>query len=112
VQIANHFTTQIKAGELAPDTKLPAIAEIARQWGVATATAAKAVKQLQADGYVRSSSQGTFVEATESPMLSFRLPAEVREQFDAITQAEGRDRGDALVEAVNDWIRKRRSNRQ
>ncbi|MEV2228258.1 GntR family transcriptional regulator [Streptomyces phaeochromogenes] len=62
VQIADHFRAKIKDGELPQETKLPSIADIARGWGVATATAAKAIKQLQDEGYVRSSSQGTFVD--------------------------------------------------
>ncbi|MFI2353011.1 GntR family transcriptional regulator [Streptomyces sp. NPDC019443] len=62
IQIADHFRQQIVDGALPQDTKLPSIAEIAEEWGVATATAAKGVKQLQAEGYVRSSTQGTFVD--------------------------------------------------
>jgi GntR family transcriptional regulator len=62
LQIADHFRVQIKEGELQQDSKLPSIADIARDWKVATATAAKAIKQLQEEGYVRSSSQGTFVD--------------------------------------------------
>ncbi|MEU2270732.1 GntR family transcriptional regulator [Streptomyces olindensis] len=62
MQIADHFRLKIKDGELPQESKLPSIADIAREWGVATATAAKAVKQLQEEGYVRSSSQGTFVD--------------------------------------------------
>ncbi|GHI07256.1 GntR family transcriptional regulator [Streptomyces cellostaticus] len=62
IQIADHFRTKINEGALPQDAKLPSIADIARDWGVATATAAKAIKQLQDEGYVRSSSQGTFVD--------------------------------------------------
>ncbi|MGW0761946.1 GntR family transcriptional regulator [Streptomyces sp. NPDC002814] len=62
VQIADHFRAKIKDGELPQESKLPSIADVAREWGVATATAAKAIKQLQDEGYVRSSSQGTFVD--------------------------------------------------
>ncbi|AXG77615.1 GntR family transcriptional regulator [Streptomyces paludis] len=62
VQIADHFRQRIVDGELAPDAKLPSIAAISEEWGVATATAAKGIKQLQAEGYVRSSTQGTFVD--------------------------------------------------
>lgn len=62
VQIADHFRQKIIDGVLTADTKLPPIAEIAEEWGVATATAAKGIKQLQAEGYVRSSTQGTFVD--------------------------------------------------
>lgn len=62
MQIAEHFRVKIKEGELPQETRLPSIAEIAREWGVATATAAKAINKLQDEGYVRSSSQGTFVD--------------------------------------------------
>ncbi|MEW2223120.1 GntR family transcriptional regulator [Streptomyces sp. NPDC006990] len=62
MQIADHYRQKIIDGVLTQDARLPAIAEIAEEWGVATATAAKGIKQLQAEGYVRSSSQGTFVD--------------------------------------------------
>ncbi|MFS7879712.1 GntR family transcriptional regulator [Streptomyces asiaticus] len=62
MQITDHFRQQIQDGVLTQDTKLPPIAKIADDWGVATATASKAIKQLQAEGYVRSSTQGTFVD--------------------------------------------------
>lgn len=62
MQIAEDLRTKIKDGTLPQDAKLPSIADLARDWGVATATAAKAIKQLQDEGYVRSSSQGTFVD--------------------------------------------------
>ncbi|MFF7162517.1 GntR family transcriptional regulator [Streptomyces sp. NPDC008086] len=62
MQIAEHFRVKIKEGQLPQETRLPSIAEIAREWGVATATAAKAINKLQDEGYVRSSSQGTFVD--------------------------------------------------
>ncbi|QEU93258.1 GntR family transcriptional regulator [Streptomyces kanamyceticus] len=62
MQIADHFRQQIIDGVLTQDTKLPSVADIAEEWGVATATAAKGLKQLQAEGYVRASTQGTFVD--------------------------------------------------
>ncbi|MGX2994951.1 GntR family transcriptional regulator [Streptomyces sp. JNUCC 64] len=62
MQIANHFRQRIVDGELAEGARLPSIAEISEQWGVATATAAKAVGQLRTEGYVRSSTQGTVVD--------------------------------------------------
>lgn len=62
IQIADHFRQKIIDGALPQSSKLPPIADIAKEWGVATATAAKAIKQLQAEGYVRSTTQGTFVD--------------------------------------------------
>ncbi|ANW18440.1 GntR family transcriptional regulator [Streptomyces clavuligerus] len=62
MQIANHFRQRIVDGEIGAGEKLPSITEISAEWGVATATAAKGIKQLQAEGYVRSSTQGTFAD--------------------------------------------------
>ncbi|MFI1868243.1 GntR family transcriptional regulator [Streptomyces jumonjinensis] len=62
MQIANHFRQKIIDGEIGPGARLPSIAELSEEWGVATATAAKGIKQLQAEGYVRSSTQGTFAD--------------------------------------------------
>lgn len=60
VQIAEHFRLAITNGVVQPGTQLPPLQQIARDWGVATATAAKAITQLRAEGFVTSSSQGTF----------------------------------------------------
>jgi GntR family transcriptional regulator len=62
MQIAEDFRVKIKEGALPQDARLPSITDIAREWGVATATAAKAIRHLQDEGYVRSSPQGTFVD--------------------------------------------------
>src|SRR5262245_17324708 len=65
VQIAEHFRKKILEGNLLEGQKLPSVVEIAREWEVATATAAKALGQLRDEGYVRSSTQGTFVSISK-----------------------------------------------
>jgi Bacterial regulatory proteins, gntR family len=50
VQIIEHFKQEISAGRLTAGDKLPAGREIARQFGVSLATAAKAGSGLQAMG--------------------------------------------------------------
>ncbi|MEV6388539.1 GntR family transcriptional regulator [Nocardia xishanensis] len=60
VQIAEHYRRLIKNGQLSEGAKLPSVVEIANEWKVATATAAKALGQLKAEGFVRSTNQGTF----------------------------------------------------
>lgn len=64
VQIAEHLRRAIKDGTLPHGAKLPSIKDIANEWGVATATATKAVAQLRTEGYTESTSQGTFVSLT------------------------------------------------
>jgi GntR family transcriptional regulator len=61
-QIAERFRTQIREGVLEQGAQLPSIVAIAREAGVATATASKAIQQLQREGYVLTSNQGTFVD--------------------------------------------------
>lgn len=60
IQIQDHFRTRILSGEIAEGERLPSIANLAEEWGVATATAAKAVAGLQVEGYVVSTTQGTY----------------------------------------------------
>ncbi|MFF4653590.1 GntR family transcriptional regulator [Streptomyces sp. NPDC001380] len=61
IQITDHFRQEIQEGALREGDKLPSVAEIARTWGVAHATAAKAVGQLQVEGLILSSPRGSFV---------------------------------------------------
>lgn len=44
----------------------------------------------------------------QTPPISFRPPKPLREELDALAKAEGRDRSDVLIEAVHDWVRKKR----
>jgi GntR family transcriptional regulator len=60
VQIQDHYRTAILDGAIKEGERLPAIAALAEEWGVAPATAAKAVSGLQVEGYVYTSTQGTF----------------------------------------------------
>jgi len=60
-QIANFYRDLILNGELQPGARLPAVSEIAESWGVASGTAAKAIGQLQVEGAVYTSTQGSFV---------------------------------------------------
>jgi GntR family transcriptional regulator len=62
-QIADHYRTLIRSGQLAAGEKLPSITEIATEWGVARATASQAINRLQVEHAVHTSTQGTFVSA-------------------------------------------------
>jgi GntR family transcriptional regulator len=61
VQIANHYRDAILNGDLRAGQRLPAVAEIAEEWGVAVGTASRALSQLQVEGAVYTSPQGSFV---------------------------------------------------
>jgi GntR family transcriptional regulator len=62
-QIADHYRTLIRSGQLGPGVKLPSITEIASEWEVARDTAAKAINRLQVERAVHTSTQGTFVSS-------------------------------------------------
>lgn len=75
VQITDYFRQQIQDGRLPDGAKLPPIAEIAKTWSVAHATAAKAVSQLQVEALITSSPRGSFVsgKATKASTTYDRL---------------------------------------
>jgi GntR family transcriptional regulator len=73
IQIANHYRSGILRANFAPGQRLPPIAEVAHEWHVANATAAKAMSQLQVEGAVYTTPRGTFV--ADQSVIS-RTPAE------------------------------------
>jgi GntR family transcriptional regulator len=82
VQIADHYRDAIVRGELGPGERLPSITDIAEQWHVVRATAAKAISRLQVEKAVYTSPQGTFVSSddhiTRTPGDRIRGPRPVR----------------------------------
>lgn len=62
-QIAAAIREQIVSGQLGPGDRIPSVRELTVTWGVAHATAAKAVRTLAAEGLVvpRQSVAGTVV---------------------------------------------------
>lgn len=53
-RIAADLRTRIAAGEFGPGQRVPSTRELTRQWGVAMATATKALSLLQDEGLLRS----------------------------------------------------------
>ncbi|MBV9173805.1 MAG: GntR family transcriptional regulator, partial [Chloroflexi bacterium] len=61
---------QIRSGELAPGTRLPAHTQLAASFGVAPLTMRQVLARLEADRLVvRERGRGTFVRAAESPYV-------------------------------------------
>nr|1V4R_A Chain A, Transcriptional Repressor [Streptomyces] len=61
--VATHFRTLIKSGELAPGDTLPSVADIRAQFGVAAKTVSRALAVLKSEGLVSSrGALGTVVE--------------------------------------------------
>ena len=47
----------------------------------------------------------------QTPPISFRPPVALRKELDQLAKTLGRDRSDVLIEAVHDWVRKKRRER-
>ena len=60
-QIAEIFRARISSGELAPGDRLPSIASISQEYGVAMTTAQKVIVALRDEGLAVTSPMGTFV---------------------------------------------------
>lgn len=65
-QIADYFRERIRDGDLPEGARLPAHTEIVTEWGVASATATKAIGLLVTERLVITSPRGTFVAARET----------------------------------------------
>lgn len=70
MQLVSHYRDAIASGELREGERMPSVREIADRWQVAFTTAAKAMRQLAADGLVSTSKQGTIVTYLEHSTFS------------------------------------------
>src|ERR1700733_9576152 len=71
LRIAAELRAQIESGELAPGERVPSAREITRRWGVAVATASRALAALRDDGLVRPvPGVGTVVVSRSPPRTS------------------------------------------
>ncbi|SEP49012.1 GntR family transcriptional regulator [Amycolatopsis saalfeldensis] len=67
-RIVEEIRGRIRTGELRPGERIPSVRQIARHWGVAAATAAKAMTALREDGLVEATvGSGTVVSARRKP---------------------------------------------
>lgn len=69
-QIADHYRQMIHDGTMPEGARLPSVLDIARQFHVSAATAAKAIAQLQVEGLVWSSPRGSWVAGADAKASS------------------------------------------
>jgi DNA-binding GntR family transcriptional regulator len=75
LRIVDDIRARISAGELKPGDRVPSARQITHEWGVAIATATKALAALQAEGLARAVvGVGTVVTAPPSPSSSTESP--------------------------------------
>jgi AcrR family transcriptional regulator len=94
-RIAAEVRAQIESGRLMPGDRVPSTREITRRWGVAMATATKALAALQRQGLVRVvPGVGTVVDAAVPP-----APARPRLSSAGAPAKHRRDRPDGPITA-------------
>ncbi|GHE12774.1 TetR/AcrR family transcriptional regulator C-terminal domain-containing protein [Streptomyces alanosinicus] len=89
-RIADEIARRIAEGTLAPGERVPSTRQIAREWGVALATATKALTVLRLEGLVEARPRvGTVVAAREpAPVAQQRAPARHRAASTALSDHE------------------------
>ncbi|WP_432928602.1 GntR family transcriptional regulator [Microbispora sp. CA-135349] len=78
VRIAADIRRMIAEGELAPGDRVPSTRQVAARWGVALATATKALAELRREGVVRAEPRVGTVVAEPPPALPPVAPREDR----------------------------------
>lgn len=79
-RIAADLRRRIAEGELAPGDRVPSTRQVAAQWGVALATATRALAELRREGLVRAEPRvGTVVAEPPRPSRPRREPPRGRE---------------------------------
>ncbi|MFF1925367.1 TetR/AcrR family transcriptional regulator C-terminal domain-containing protein [Streptomyces sp. NPDC058221] len=82
LRIAAELRRRMASGELAPGDRVPSTRAVVREWGVAMATATKALSVLRAEGLVRAvPGIGTVVEDRISPVAAGGGPALSRDRI-------------------------------
>lgn len=79
LQIANHYRKLIEQGELQPGHRIPSVREMADHWNVARTTAARALKTLQAEGLIESTTGSGSVVTGPSALTAEGLIKYLRE---------------------------------
>ena len=92
-QIADFYRSKILSEELRAGQQLPSVVDLMAEWEVGRDTAAKAIGQLQVEGVVWTSANGTFVagneDITTSPRERVRVSRTMEAAEDAVVTAAG-----------------------
>ena len=53
-QVHEIITGRIRSGQYPPGSRIPSLLQMQQEWGIATATGQKVMRQLRADGTIRT----------------------------------------------------------
>ena len=91
-QLADDLRDEIKSGALEPGQKLPSVRQLIEQYGFVSATVQKSLTRLRNEGWIFTTSRGSFVRAADSPRGASAAPvtaaefAELQAQLAALTE--------------------------
>lgn len=72
-EIYAHYTELIDSGQLGPGDRIPSSSRLSTERDISHATAAKVLQLLRDNGYVTTTSKGTFVSRTKIGRLLYQL---------------------------------------
>src|SRR5690349_16551659 len=107
--IVDRLTAEIRDGSLAPGTRLPTHRDLARQHGIALATATRVYAQLARAGLVVGEpGRGTFVrdQGGYGGLDGRRIPPASRVADLSFNQPLAADQAEQLREALHRWPRR------
>ncbi|MGO1538618.1 MAG: GntR family transcriptional regulator [Leucobacter sp.] len=86
-QLREHFIAKITTGELAPGTKLLSVRKLANELGLAPNTVARAYRELEVEGFVRTQGRNGTIVAPDlgAPETHRRALALTRDYVSAMT---------------------------
>lgn len=103
-QLFNGITRLISSGELSPDERLPAVREVAKQFGINPNTVQKAYSQLEQSGLIYSiPAKGSYVSGADDAASAVRKEA-VRRVEHELRSARDAGVGISEIEALTRQI--------
>jgi len=91
-QLADTLREEIKNGALEPGQKLPSVRQLIEQYGFVSATVQKSLTRLRNEGWIFTTSRGSFVRDLDSPRGASAAPvtaaefAELQAQLAALAE--------------------------
>lgn len=95
--IINHYKDLIIAGRLQAGDTLPTVREVAVKWSVAHATATRAMRELQSEGYAYTVGKTTLVADRGQAELTLRLPIVGTRRHGLMLPADASIRGELIA---------------
>jgi DNA-binding GntR family transcriptional regulator len=84
--VYEHFADLIDSGQMLPGDRVPTSKAMAERWNISHATAAKVLQNLRDQGYITTTTRGSFVRGGSASRLLFRL-CDVLNEMEAAGQA-------------------------